>query len=136
MYTFVVVIILLLCVLLILAILGQNSKGGVSAQFGGQMASQMFGAKKGADILERLTWGFATGVLVLTMATTFLTSTTDNTSSSPNIQKAQEKKSIAPINPNTAPKAEDKKTEGNKTESKQSESKTPANSETKKEEKK
>jgi preprotein translocase subunit SecG len=136
MYTFVVVIILLLCVLLIVAILGQNSKGGVSAQFGGQMASQMFGAKKGADILERLTWGFATGVLVLTMATTFLTTGTSNTSSSPNIQKAQEKKSIAPINPNTAPKTEDKKVEDKKTENKQTESKTPTTTEPKKEEKK
>ncbi|MCU0446556.1 MAG: preprotein translocase subunit SecG [Microscillaceae bacterium] len=135
MYTFAVVLILLLCVLLIVAILGQNSKGGVSAQFGGQMASQMFGAKKGADILERLTWGFATGVVVLTMATTFLTSTDNNASSSPNIQKAQEKKSIAPINPNPAPKADDKKADDKKSESKSSETKT-TTPEPKKEEKK
>jgi len=102
MYTFIVGIILLVAVLLIFAVLAQNSKGGgLTGEFGGQVANQMFGAKKGADLLERITWGFAITIFVLSLSTTFLTTSLNaNDETSPNLQKAQEKKAVMPTTPN------------------------------------
>ena len=52
-------------ILLVLVVLAQNSKGGgLSNQFGGSGASNLIGVKKTGDILERLTWGFATDLRV------------------------------------------------------------------------
>lgn len=66
---FVVILILLSAVLLVLVVLAQNSKGGgLSSQFGGSGASNVIGVKKTSDLLEKLTWGFAIAVLVLSMA--------------------------------------------------------------------
>ncbi len=64
----IVSIILFVAVLLILVILAQNSKGGgLSSQFGGSGASNMIGVKKTTDLLEKLTWGLAIAMLVLTL---------------------------------------------------------------------
>ena len=66
---FVVILILIAAVLLVLVVLAQNSKGGgLSSQFGGSGASNLIGVKKTSDLLEKLTWGFAIAVLVLSMA--------------------------------------------------------------------
>lgn len=57
-------------ILLVLVVLAQNSKGGgLSNQFGGSGASNLIGVKKTGDILERLTWGFAIAIMVLSLAT-------------------------------------------------------------------
>ena len=64
-------LILFVSVLLILVILAQNSKGGgLSSQFGGSGASNMIGVKKTSDLLEKITWGLAISLLVLSMAAT------------------------------------------------------------------
>jgi preprotein translocase subunit SecG len=112
MYTFVIILSLIVCVLLVFVILAQNSKGGVSAQFGGQMASQMFGAKKGADLLERLTWGFVIALFVFSLSTNFMTTArTVSDDGSPNLKKAAEKKSVLPSNPNQGTQGDAKKEE-------------------------
>lgn len=65
---FVIILILIIAVLLVLVVLAQNSKGGgLSSQFGGSGASNLIGVKKTSDILERLTWGFAIAILVLSV---------------------------------------------------------------------
>ncbi|MDH5397010.1 MAG: preprotein translocase subunit SecG [Cyclobacteriaceae bacterium] len=70
MYILIVSLILFVAALLILVILAQNSKGGgLSSQFGGSGASNMIGVKKTGDLLERLTWGLAITMLVLTLST-------------------------------------------------------------------
>ncbi|MEK6781515.1 MAG: preprotein translocase subunit SecG [Bacteroidota bacterium] len=57
-------------ILVILVVLAQNSKGGgLSNQFGGSGASNLIGVKKTGDLLERLTWGFAIAIMVLSLAT-------------------------------------------------------------------
>ncbi|WP_237390439.1 preprotein translocase subunit SecG [Fulvivirga sediminis] len=59
--------------MLVLIILAQDSKGGgLTSQFGGAGASNMIGVKKTGDLLEKLTWGFAIAIIVLTLATNFL----------------------------------------------------------------
>lgn len=68
MYIALVSIIIFVCVLLVLVVLSQNSKGGgLSGQFGGAGASQLMGVKRTGDLLEKLTWGFAITLVVLTL---------------------------------------------------------------------
>ena len=65
------ILIAFISVLLILIILVQNPKGGgLSSAFGGsQAANQVMGAANSTDMLEKITWGLATSLLVLCLAT-------------------------------------------------------------------
>lgn len=66
MFETIVILMMVVALLLILVILIQNPKGGgLSSEFGGGGAtSQMFGVQKTGDILEQLTWGFFTVIVV------------------------------------------------------------------------
>jgi preprotein translocase subunit SecG len=73
MYTLLISLAIFAAVLLVLVVLAQNSKGGgLSSQFGGSGASNLIGVKKTGDLLERLTWGFAIAIMVLSLATNFM----------------------------------------------------------------
>ena len=91
MYGVIVTLIVIVAVLLILVVLAQNPKGGgLSSQFGGSGTTQLMGVKKTGDLLEKLTWGFAVALLVLSVATNFIQPTIDeDILSSPNIDNAQ-----------------------------------------------
>ena len=53
-------------ILLMIAVLIQNPKGGgVDSTFGGAQANQMFGAAKSSDFIEKATWVLAATLLVL-----------------------------------------------------------------------
>ncbi|MEQ8241040.1 MAG: preprotein translocase subunit SecG [Cyclobacteriaceae bacterium] len=92
MYTVVVTLIIITALLLVLVVLAQNPKGGgLSSQFGGSGSAQVMGVKKTGDILEKLTWGFAIGLLALTLSTNLLIDTNQSDSIlSPNIESAQD----------------------------------------------
>lgn len=79
-------------VLLVLVVLSQSSKGGISANFIGAGASQMMGVKKTSDILEKLTWGLAIALLLLTLSTNFMVQDPAEQTelSSPNVERANE----------------------------------------------
>ena len=65
-YIFISVLILIACILLILVVLVQNSKGGgLAANFGS--TGQIMGVRKTADFLEKATWYLAIGLLVLSL---------------------------------------------------------------------
>jgi|SRR5690606_10477955 len=88
MFVVLISVIIILSVLLILVILGQNSKGGVGAAFGGS-ASQVMGVTKTGNILEKATWVLAVSVLVLSLfSSAFHESSSQNQFSSPNIENA------------------------------------------------
>ena len=90
-------LIIVLSVLLVLIILAQNSKGGgLSSQFGGSATSQIMGVKKTGDLLEKLTWGFAIAILVLSLAANKVIDSTQAADSavSPNVEAAQQKSAI------------------------------------------
>lgn len=91
MYGVIVTLIVIVAVLLILVVLAQNPKGGgLSSQFGGSGTTQLMGVKKTGDLLEKLTWGFAITLLVLSVATNFIQPDVDqDVLSSPNIDNAQ-----------------------------------------------
>lgn len=98
MYGVIVTLIVIVAVLLILVVLAQNPKGGgLSSQFGGSGTSQLMGVKKTGDLLEKLTWGFAIALLLLSVSTNFV-QPTDNTDalSSPNIDNAQTSQPVIP----------------------------------------
>lgn len=90
MFTFLITVILILAVLLILVILGQNSKGGVGAAFGGS-ASQIMGVTRTGNVLEKATWVLAVSILVLSLVSSaFYTNPQSNQFSSPNIENAKQ----------------------------------------------
>lgn len=89
MFTVLLTIILILAVLLILVILGQNSKGGVGASFGGN-ATQIMGVTRTGNVLEKATWVLAISILALSLVSSaFYTDSQSNQFSSPNIENAK-----------------------------------------------
>lgn len=71
MYTAIVVLIVIICILLALVVLVQNSKGGgLAAGFSG--SNQVMGVRRTTDVLEKLTWGFASGLMILSIVGTMM----------------------------------------------------------------
>ncbi|MDD3286689.1 hypothetical protein SDC9_19116 [bioreactor metagenome] len=69
MFVFISVLILVVCLLLALVVLVQNSKGGgLAANF--QSQSQIMGVRKTADFLEKASWSLAIALLVLCLTAT------------------------------------------------------------------
>ena len=98
-----VISITIICaVLLVLVVLSQNSKGGLSSQFGGAGSStQMIGVKRATDFLEKTTWVLIGLMLALSMTSSLLIDlqTPDQGYTSPNIENAQERNVLPPVNP-------------------------------------
>ena len=69
MYTLITVLIFLVCVLLVLIVLVQTSKGGgLASNFAG--STQVAGVRKTTDFLEKGTWVLAGALLVLSVVGT------------------------------------------------------------------
>jgi preprotein translocase subunit SecG len=101
MYIALIILILLVCFLLALVVLAQNPKGGgLSSQFGAGGAANLMGVKRTGDLLEKLTWGFAIGLVVLSLGTHMLNGTSGAAPArSMSQQKALETKIPAPAAP-------------------------------------
>ena len=98
MYALVIGIIIFLAILLVLVVLAQNSKGGgLSSQFGGSGASNIMGVKKTGDLLEKLTWGFIVGIMVLALSAHLIRPTGGSTNEI--LDKASEQGAPAPATP-------------------------------------
>ena len=70
-YILISILILITCVLLILVVLVQNSKGGgLASNFAG--SNQFMGVRKTADFLEKTTWSLAVVLLVLSLFSIFI----------------------------------------------------------------
>jgi preprotein translocase subunit SecG len=66
MYTLITVLIFIVCILLVLIVLVQNSKGGgLASNF--QSSNQIMGVRKTTDFLEKATWVLAGSLLVLSI---------------------------------------------------------------------
>jgi protein translocase SecG subunit len=96
MYTFLIGVTLLTCVLMTLVILSQQSKGGASGQFAGSNANQMINAPQKMDILERLTWGMMSAIFVIVLLSSFFVGGGQATIDNTNIKEAQKKTKNAP----------------------------------------
>lgn len=106
MFTALIVVILIVCLLLALVVLAQNPKGGgLSSQFGAGGAANLMGVKRTGDLLEKLTWGFAIGLIVLSLGSHMI-SFGDGPTRSINQQRAQQVKlPTAPVAPAPSPAA-------------------------------
>ncbi|MGI4874459.1 MAG: preprotein translocase subunit SecG [Janthinobacterium lividum] len=102
MFLALVILILLVSLLLALVVLAQNPKGGgISSQFGAGGAANLMGVKRTGDLLEKLTWGFAIGIIVLTLGTHMITGGSAAPARSVNTQAAQKVAVPAPTAPPT-----------------------------------
>ena len=92
MYLGLIILIAIIAVLLILVVLIQNSKGGgLSSEFSGAGTTQMFGVKKTTDLLEQITWGLASAIILISLVSYIVVGTNNDGGGirSVNIDKAQ-----------------------------------------------
>jgi preprotein translocase subunit SecG len=76
MYTFIIILAIIVCVLLTLVVLIQNPKGGgLASNFAA--SNQIMGVKKTGDFLEKATWTLAIALLVLCLSVNMFTPGTD-----------------------------------------------------------
>ncbi|MCW0483992.1 preprotein translocase subunit SecG [Gaoshiqia sediminis] len=109
MYTLITVLIFITCILLILIVLVQNSKGGgLASNF--QSSNQIMGVRKTTDFLEKATWFLAGALLFLSVAgSAFIPRTAEqiNQSSMKNqIENAVDPNAV-PNFPTTVPETQD-----------------------------
>ena len=67
-YTICIALILIASVLVILAVLVQNPKSGMAANFGA--SNQVMGVRETTNFLEKFTWSMAIAIVVLSLAAT------------------------------------------------------------------
>lgn len=110
-YIFVSVLILIVCVLLGLIVLVQNSKGGgLASNF--SSSNEFMGVRKTADFLEKATWTLAIALLVFSLSSIFVIPRNNNSERQvkSEIQEKIEKNNIPAVdyqpNPETAPEQE------------------------------
>ncbi len=102
-YILISVLILITCVLMVLVVLVQNSKGGgLASNFAS--SNQYMGVRKTTDFLERSTWTLAIVLLVLSLFSIFVIPKDQGSSS---VQQSEIQKQIdenaTPINDFQAP---------------------------------
>ncbi|MCU0458976.1 MAG: preprotein translocase subunit SecG [Bacteroidales bacterium] len=68
-YIFISILVIIACLLVIMVVLVQNSKGGgLASNF--TSAGQSMGVRKTADFLEKSTWTLGAAILILSLAAT------------------------------------------------------------------
>ncbi len=81
MYIFISILAVVAAVVLIILVLAQNSKGGGLAA-GFSSSNSIMGVRKTTEFVEKLTWGFAAAIIVLSILATFATRQTSAVSGS------------------------------------------------------
>lgn len=79
-YTICIWLILIASVLIILAVLVQNPKSGMAANFG--VSNQVMGVRETSDFLEKFTWAMAIAIGVLSLLATLAMGSGTGSSSS------------------------------------------------------
>jgi preprotein translocase subunit SecG len=101
-YILVSVLILIACILLILVVLVQNSKGGgLAANFGG--SAQIMGVRKTADFLEKATWYLAIALLVLSLSSILVIPRGSSAANSQDTQLREKLENVQPVPSNMVP---------------------------------
>ena len=96
MYQLFVVLIVLAALLMCFVVLVQNSKGGgLSSSFAS--SNQIMGVRKTTDFIEKLTWGLAAFMVVISVAASYVISDNAGTSSVV-MEQALEEQNTNPLN--------------------------------------
>jgi preprotein translocase subunit SecG len=107
MFTFLIVLILVIAILMSVTVLLQSGKGGGLSGIAGGQTTQILGARQAPDLLEKATWALGSAFLFLTVATTFVTPGSEVTDPSAFEQAAEDAPDTAPAVPlPTAPSTE------------------------------
>lgn len=97
---FIIGTIIIISILLVLVVLAQNPKSGGSGgglAFSG--ANQLMGAKRSADVFEKMTWGFIVTIMILALVANVTLDKDGGAAeqfASPNVEKAKETGVTAP----------------------------------------
>lgn len=93
---------IIVAVLLVIAVLLQNSKSdGMSSSLGNMGGNQLIGVKKTANALEQITWGLAIGLFGLAVVATLLLKRQQrDVLYSANVECAAEKMTVSDMNVN------------------------------------
>jgi len=95
MYTFITILIALVCVLIILVVLVQKPKGGgLAANFSG--SNQVMGVKRTTDVVEKTTWILSVALFALTLLINIWIPRTDDAQAPASLLKEQAEQ--APVN--------------------------------------
>jgi preprotein translocase subunit SecG len=95
MYGLIIGIIIFVSILLVLIVLVQNPKGGgLASSF--SSSNQFMGVKRTADFIEKATWGFAAGIVILSMVATMLPRSSGAQQQSKIIEQIEENTAIDP----------------------------------------
>ena len=86
MYSIIIILILVACILLIGVVLIQNPKGGGLGQSFGGFNNQIMGVQRTTDFLEKATWGLVISIALLSLFTVFLVEKKDTTTETPKSQ--------------------------------------------------
>ncbi len=95
MFTFIIILSLLVSLLLVLVVLMQNKGQGMTMNSG---ANQIFGASRSTDLIEKTTWVLAGTLVVLVILSAAFTGSTAPEAeqlTSPSIQRAKEQSAPA-----------------------------------------
>jgi len=95
-YIFLVILMIIVCVLLGLIILVQNSKGG-GLVAGMQSSNQFMGVRQTADFLEKSTWTLAIVVLALSLMSIFVIPRGQQQTEESRVKNYIESNELAPI---------------------------------------
>lgn len=100
MYIVFIVLIFIAAALIILAVLAQNPKGGMAANFG--VSNQVMGVRQTSDFLEKFTWGLAIAILVLSVGATMFMPKSNIAASKTGVEKALQQNAESNAMPNLA----------------------------------
>lgn len=96
-YVFLVVVMIIICVLLGLLVLVQNSKGG-GLVAGMQSSNQFMGVRQTADFLEKSTWTLAIVVLGLSLLSVIIIPRGQQKTDDSRIQNYVKENNLSPVN--------------------------------------
>ncbi len=72
MFTFLTILIILVCLFIVMIVLIQNPKGGGLTGGMGSTASNIIGVQSAGDVMEKTTWGSAIVLMLLCVLTAFI----------------------------------------------------------------
>jgi preprotein translocase subunit SecG len=97
MFTAIAILMMIASILLVLAVLAQNSKGGGLAA-GFSAGTQIMGVRRTTDIIEKITWGLAISLFVLSVGAAFFLPKNQGATGPASAIQEQIDQSTVPIN--------------------------------------